>query len=143
MMTDKLDWTQPLALRRDPFTRFDGPFTAPDNDGISRAVVNGSCYAWRANGKCLGSCYELDLIPLQTAPAKWLRCLADVRHGSPYAIRGFGDFGADRNGVHLIERAAYDELAEALRDIAQNGGDFSDKATAIASAILAKHEAKL
>ena len=114
-----------VALRRSPHEKFEGPFIGPDSAGLYRAIIDRSCHGWHDNGNCIGSARDLDLIPYTPAPVarKWLRC----NHGRP---------------APMIERAAADALADALRGIRDNYG-ADTYAHDIARAALAVWEAGL
>lgn len=98
----KLDFTQPLALRYSPYMQVNGPFIGPDDAGIVRAIIKGSCYVWHISGNYVGRVSSFDLVPLQVRPVKWV--ITDVVH-------------LDRPGITcMIERAAADGLVKAVRD---------------------------
>lgn len=115
-----LDWTQPLALRRSPTVRFDGPFIGPDADGDRYAIVDGDMHRWGPDGERFGFGEDrnLDLIPLQQPPREWLRRWANVydefvlSYDDEGSARNLAMSTALRTAVPMIEKAAGDELAE-------------------------------
>lgn len=127
-MTDNLDFTQPLALRRDPYTRFEGPFIGPDDGGNFFAIRDGVLISWDAGGcRFSGANGDRDLIPLQERPPvrKWPQGWAMWHEGHRY-WRGI--WSTERDARHsavpatcspilMIERTAADMLAEALRTV--------------------------
>lgn len=83
----KLDFTQPLSTRRDPYTQIKGPFIGPDSAGIMRAIIQESCYAWYCDGKCLGPDPSRDLISLQIKSTTSKCTYSDDSHNYESALR--------------------------------------------------------
>ena len=104
MITDN-----PVALRSDPYTRFDGPFLRAKGMYPIVAVFDDEVRFWREDGYIDGYDNEIDLVPLQVRPAarKWVRYLLTR------AWLGRSEY------IPMIERAPVDALVEALRQIAR------------------------
>lgn len=102
MITDN-----PVALRRDPFTRFNGPFLRKKGSYPIVAIVDYELRVWRENGfyTALSESPE-DLVPLQVRPAarKWYTVLGTLSNGL----------------TAMTERAHVDALVAALRNIARD-----------------------
>ena len=95
------------ALRRSP--------TVPQeavqlSDGRWVGIVHQCALYWEENGRFDGSDREHldDLVPLQTAPKKTLRCWVRPDGGMTTPIFHFG-------WIEVIERAPGDKLAETVR----------------------------
>ena len=128
-MSDKLDWTKPLALRRSPHDVFEGPFLRQKGPYPFVAIVDDEVHYWREDGReLIFSDRHLDLI-------QWTPALSPAARKWRHMVM----IGNDRN-YDMIERAAPDELAEALRKILGNPEAYSH---GVARDALAKWEAGL
>ena len=121
-MPDKLDFEQPLALRRDPRTKFEGEIIGPDVEGDRVSLVDGFFCTWSADGRYAQSEEtDLDLIPLSVAPAKWKSGWATIENtklDDPWGYmwnRPVSSFDPDGEvRIHMVEKAAGDTLVEAI-----------------------------
>lgn len=124
-----LDFTQPLALRSDPFTRFKGPFIGPNDGGWYMALYKGGFRVWALTGR-YSDTFEsnTDLIPLQVRPVKWHASIRNI----------------DRKPILMIERAAADGLVNAMRQIlARTDRDLFEAAREGCIIAIATYEAGL
>ena len=114
-----------VALRRSPHEKFEGPFITCAAGDIAAEVDRKICQWYPSGLRYPGAESPVDLIPYTPAPVarKWLKC----NHGRP---------------APMIERAAAEALADALRGIRDNYG-ADTYAHDIARAALAVWEAGL
>jgi len=116
----KLDLNN-VALRRDPYTRFEGPFLT-DKYGFIWALIEGQMENWSSYGRNYGD-GTLDLIPLQTKPEPvkpvhgWVNVYVNgisMVHETKENAELSANPDTTRIAVEVIERAPAEKLAEAV-----------------------------
>lgn len=96
-----IDFTQPLALRSDPYTQVKGPFIGPDSVGIRYAIMGGALRSWLSTGALfINGESPNDIIPLQVRPVKWHTCTSSTTM---------------LESVPMIARAPVNTLVNAMR----------------------------